>query len=83
MWYYLLLVFFAYIIYKIVRFAIPIYQASKQMQRQFKEMQRRMQPTPPPSTKSSYTKKPTAKTTTSVPSSKISKGDYIDFEEVK
>ena len=71
-------IFLIYLIYKLfVNVIIPIYRSSKQIKKQFGEMQDHMQnmqgqtrsQTPPP--------EPAKKTTTK------KEGDYIDFEEVK
>ncbi len=69
--------FLAYLLYNIVfKFVIPVYRATKQVKRGFRDMQDRMQQhTQQPNMHGSNTKK------ASEPVAK--KDEYIDFEEVK
>lgn len=69
--------FLAYLLYNIIfKFVIPVYRATKQVKKGFKDMQDRMQQqTGPQNTFSN--------TTTKSSTSTVKTGDYIDFEEVK
>jgi hypothetical protein len=69
--------FLAYLLYNIIfKFVIPVYRATKQVKKGFKDMQDRMQQqTGQPNTFSN--------TTTKSSTSTVKTGDYIDFEEVK
>ncbi len=66
--------FLAYVLYNLIfRFIVPLYRTTKQVKRTFRDMQSRMQqkesPYPP------VREKPVTPAT--------SKGEYIDFEEVR
>ena len=74
-WRYLLYAFLIYLAYRFIfHFLIPIYQTTKQVKKQFRDMHSQMNQqqanqrssTPTPETKKEHTG-----------------GDYIDFEEVK
>jgi len=79
--YYILLALGLYVVYKLVfDIIVPIYKASRQMHRQFRGMNERMQQQAPPQDGFSgqqTTGRP------SRPTSKPAPGDYIDFEEIK
>lgn len=77
-WRYILYAFLIYLAYRFIfHFIIPVYKATKQVKKQFREMHSRMEdhmnqqqanpqaPGPPPESR------------------KHQAGDYIDFEEVK
>jgi hypothetical protein len=66
--------FLAYLLYNLIfRFIVPLYRTTKQVKRTFRDMQSRMQQ------KESPYEPVKEKPATSVKS----KGEYIDFEEVK
>ena len=70
-----------YILYKLIfSFIIPLYQASKQMKGKVTEMQERMQ-----AQQRAQAEQQRQQQTPQPPkaSEKISKDDYIDYEEVK
>ena len=70
-----------YILYKLIfSFIIPLYQASKQMKGKVTEMQERMQ-----AQQRAQAEQQRQQQTPQSPraSEKISKDDYIDYEEVK
>jgi hypothetical protein len=76
---YLLFALLAWFLYNLVfRFIIPVYKASRQMKKKFREMHQQMQEHAGGPQDYHATHSGPAKTT----SSKTS-GDYIDFEEVK
>lgn len=70
-----------YILYKLIfSFIIPLYKASKQMKGKVSEMQERMQAQQRAQAEQQRQQQtPTAPRT----AEKISKDDYIDYEEVK
>lgn len=80
---YLIYIFVGWILYKLVfDFIIPVYNSTKHVRRQVKDMQQHMreqfeqqqqQAPPPPPPRSSET----------VSAKPRDKGDYIDFEEIK
>lgn len=72
---YALLVWFLYNL--VFKFIIPVYKASKQMKQKFREMHTQMQDQM--KQQQDFTKSQPAQQATA----KVSKGDYIDFEEVK
>ena len=85
---YLRFLFYAFLIYLLYRlvfgFIIPVYKTTRQMKRQFREMNSRMedymnQQQSAYSTNSSEKQTSGAETS----SNKEQVGDYIDFEEVK
>ncbi len=66
--------FLAYVLYNLIfRFIVPLYRTTKQVKRTFRDMQSRMQQKEPPYAPAK--EKPV--------SSVQSKGEYIDFEEVR
>ncbi len=70
-----------YILYKLIfSFIIPLYQASKQMKGKVTEMQERMQAQQ--RAQAEQQRQQQTQPTTR-PAEKISKDDYIDYEEVK
>lgn len=78
MWSFILYALLAWFLYNLIfRFIVPVYKASKQMKKGFREMQERMQEQmrqqQPQSTESQHSK----------PESQKPVGDYIDFEEIK
>lgn len=69
--------FLAYLLYNIIfKFVIPVYRATKQVKKGFKDMQDRMQQQ---TGKQNTYSNATTKNSTST----VKTGDYIDFEEVK
>ena len=71
---YLFYCFLAYVLYNLIfRFIVPIYRTTKQVKRTFRDMQSRMQQKEAPF--QPVKEKPV--------SSAASKGEYIDFEEVR
>jgi hypothetical protein len=74
----LLYALLAWFLYNLVfKFIIPVYKASKQMKQKFREMHTQMQDQM--NQQQDFTKSQPAQQATA----KASKGDYIDFEEVK
>ncbi|MRG46627.1 hypothetical protein GFS24_16005 [Chitinophaga sp. SYP-B3965] len=80
---YLIYIFVGWILYKLVfDFIIPVYNSTKHVRRQVKDMQQHMreqfeqqqQQAPPP---------PPPRPSETVSSKPRDKGDYIDFEEIK
>lgn len=76
MWQYIIYIFLAYLLFKLVfNFIIPVYKTTKQVRKGFKEMQEKMRSpqagnnSQPPGSIKNNQRKPA--------------GDYIDFEEVK
>ncbi len=70
-----------YILYKLIfSFIIPLYQASKQMKGKVSEMQERMQAQQRAQAEQQRQSQASQAPKTS---EKISKDDYIDYEEVK
>ena len=68
--------FIAYILYKFIfYFVIPIYKTTRQVKRSFREMNERMHQNM--NEQSPFQNQPVSEP------KKDSKGDYIDFEEVK
>ena len=71
-------IFLIYLVYKLfVNVIIPIYRSSKQIKKQFGEMQEHMQNMQGQARSQTPPAEQTQKTTTK------KEGDYIDFEEVK
>ena len=71
-----------YILYKLIfSFIIPLYTASKQMKGKMTEMQERMQAQQRAQAEQQRQQQQTQQTPRST--EKISKDDYIDYEEVK
>lgn len=69
--------FLAYLLYNIIfKFVIPVYRATKQVKKGFKDMQDRMQ-------QQTGQQNTYSNTTTKNSTSTVKTGDYIDFEEVK
>jgi hypothetical protein len=69
--------FLAYLLYNIIfKFVIPVYRATKQVKKGFKDMQDRMQ-------QQTGQQNTFSNTTTKSSTSTVKTGDYIDFEEVK
>jgi hypothetical protein len=69
--------FLAYLLYNIIfKFVIPVYRATKQVKKGFKDMQDRMQ-------QQTGQQNTYSNTTTKTSTSTVKTGDYIDFEEVK
>ena len=69
--------FLAYLLYNVIfKFVIPVYRATKQVKRGFRDMQDRMQ---------QHTQQPNMHTnkTTKASEPVAKKDEYIDFEEVK
>ncbi len=68
--------FLAYLLYNIIfKFVIPVYRATKQVKRGFRDMQDRM---------NQHTQQPNMHNkTTKVSEPATKKDEYIDFEEVK
>jgi len=73
---YALLIWFLYNL--IFKFIIPVYKTTRQMKQKFREMNSRMQDQM--NQQQDFTNPSSSSTQTS---SKISKEDYIDFEEIK
>ena len=66
--------FLAYVLYNLIfRFIVPLYRTTKQVKRTFRDMQSRMQ----------QKESPYAPVKEQPVSSAKSKGEYIDFEEVR
>ncbi len=75
----LLYALLAWFLYNLVfRFIIPIYKTTRQMKQKFNEMQNRMQDQV--NEQQNFNKRPSAEAKAS---SRVSKEDYIDFEEIK
>ncbi|HRO70007.1 MAG TPA: hypothetical protein PK951_06490 [Chitinophagaceae bacterium] len=70
-----LLIWFLYNL--VFRFIIPIYKTTREVKKKFSEMQGRMQDQM--NQQAGYNTPPREEK----PAEKVSKGDYIDFEEVK
>ncbi len=68
--------FLAYLLYNIIfKFVIPVYRATKQVKRGFRDMQDRM---------NQHAQQPNTHNKTTKASEPVAKKDeYIDFEEVK
>ena len=80
--YYILLALGLYVVYKLVfDIIVPIFKASRQMHRQFRGMNERMQQQANPQQDGFSGQQNTGRA--SRPSSKPAPGDYIDFEEIK
>ncbi len=71
-----LLIWFLYNL--VFRFIIPIYKTTREVKKKFSEMQGRMQDQM--NQQAGYNTPPRGQ---EKPAEKVSKGDYIDFEEVK
>ena len=72
--------FLIYILYKLIfEFIIPVFQTTKQVRKQFGEMQNKMQD----QMNTLKKQQATAKTTTPPPTAKPKPEEYIDYEEVK
>ena len=70
--------FLAYMLYRLVfNFILPIYRTTKQVKRDFKDMQERMNPY------GNQQHQPTPEETDKKKTNLDNVGDYIDFEEVK
>jgi len=75
----LLYALLAWFLYNLVfKFIIPIYKTTRQMKEKFNEMQNRMQDQV--NEQQDFGKRTSADTKAS---SKVSKEDYIDFEEIR
>ena len=75
---YLFYAFLIYLAYRFVfGFVIPVYKTTRQVKKQFREMNQRMQDHVNQQQSSQQTSTPNPETT------KHQAGDYIDFEEVK
>ncbi len=79
---YILYALLAWFLYNLIfRFIIPVYRASRQMRKQFRQVQERMQ-----QQQQQYQQQQQASTNTQQQqnkATKVSSDDYIDFEEVK
>lgn len=74
---FLLYAFLAYLLYRLIfHFIIPVYKTTRQVKKQFSDMQNRMQ-------EQMRQQGFQQQTTPDAASKKEPAGDYIDFEEVK
>jgi hypothetical protein len=78
MWHYLFYAFLIYLAYRFIfHFIIPVYKTTRQVKKQFREMNSRME---------DYVNQQRANQQPASPQPEVKKeqaGDYIDFEEVK
>lgn len=78
MWRYLFYAFLIYLAYRFIfHFIIPVYKTTRQVKKQFREMNSRME---------DYVNQQRANQQPASPQPEVKKeqaGDYIDFEEVK
>ncbi len=82
--YYILLALGLYVVYKLVfDIIVPIYKASRQMHRQFRGMNERMQQQQQGNPSQNGFSGQQNSSRPSRPASKPAPGDYIDFEEIK
>lgn len=76
---YLLLALAIYVVYKVVfDVIIPVFRASRQVQKQFRTMQQHMH-----EQANGTQKAPSSSQAKATPQKKAQPGDYIDFEEIK
>ncbi|MES2430353.1 MAG: hypothetical protein V4556_05405 [Bacteroidota bacterium] len=68
-----------YLLYKLIfDFIIPVFKTTKQVKKQFSDMQNQMQ-----EKMNQFNQQQTQKTSVQTPSPKTSNEDYIEFEEIK
>ncbi|HVI49232.1 MAG TPA: DUF4834 family protein [Chitinophaga sp.] len=83
---FLLYIFFAWLLYKLVfDFIIPVYRSTKHVRRQMSDMQEHMrrQYEQQQTTEQGYTYSQTQPPPQQKPAEKPRRDDYIDFEEIK